>query len=240
MKAMILAAGLGTRLLPLTENKPKALVEIDGKPLIDIAIHNLIKYGFNEIVINVHHFSNLVVEYLQSKAFNADIYLSDESEELLETGGGIVKAEKFLNGTEPFLVHNVDIISDINLFDFYKRHENSIALATLAVSKRDSTRVFLFTQQMNLAGWEDRNSGKSIIMNLNETLWPFAFAGIHVINPIFFQINRSKKVFSIVEEYLRLCEKNIIKGIDLSANTIIDVGKPSNLMEATKVVNKSN
>ena len=119
MKAMIFAAGLGTRLKPLTDNKPKALVDVAGKPMLERVITNLIKYGFNEIVINVHHFGEQIIDFVNSKNFNATIHISDERGELLDTGGGILKAEKLLVSKEPFLVHNADILTDLNLADFY-------------------------------------------------------------------------------------------------------------------------
>jgi MurNAc alpha-1-phosphate uridylyltransferase len=155
MKAMILAAGLGTRLKPLTDDRPKALVEIGGVTLLELTIAKLIDNGFDEIVVNVHHFSEMLTSFIRSKDFGVKTHISDESDRLMDTGGGIVKAARFLDGSDPFLVHNVDIITDIDLRLLYDSHKQSDALATLAVGKRESSRVFLFDSNMNLSGWQN-------------------------------------------------------------------------------------
>ena len=230
MKAMILAAGLGTRLMPLTADKPKALVEIGCKTLLEYCIDNLISQGFNHTVINVHHFASMICEFLSEKKFNASIYISDESDRLLDTGGGIIHARQFLDGDEPFLVHNVDIISDINLKGFVEIHKTKDALATLAVSCRESSRVFLFDEDMLLSGWRNMLTGKSIFPNMHKTvLDAYAFAGIHVISPQIFELISTQGVFSIVDAYLNLCKDNRIVGVNLDENFILDVGKPDAL-----------
>ena len=144
MKAMILAAGLGTRLHPITNNTPKALIKINDKTLLGIAIEKLINYGFDDIVINVHHLADQVVQYIEQSNFDAKIYISDERDKLLDTGGGLKHAERFLTSDEPFLLHNVDIVSNINLRSLYNFHLNSDAISTLVVRKRESNRYFLF------------------------------------------------------------------------------------------------
>lgn len=239
MKAMILAAGLGTRLKPFTDDKPKALVQIGGRTLLENAIVKLRDNGFDEIVVNVHHFSSMIIEYLQNHDFGVKIHISDESERLLDTGGGILKASIFLNGEEPFLVHNVDIVTDINLAELFKKHISSNSLSTLAVSKRDSSRVFLFDLEMNLSGWKNNLTGKQIIPDSNRyPLEAYAFAGIHVISPDFFTLIKTKGSFSIVDAYLSLCSKNIIKGYDVSSNFVLDVGKPENIKNAEKFISQ--
>jgi len=233
MKAMILAAGLGTRLMPLTADKPKALVEVGGKSLLEHCIDNLISQGFNHIVINVHHFAPMIYEFIANRRFDASIFISDESERLLDTGGGIIHARQFLDGDEPFLVHNVDIITDINLKQLYNVQNNSQSLATLAISRRESSRVFLFDEDMQLAGWRNMLTGKSIFPNTHKTSFnAYAFSGIHVISPTIFNLVTSKGVFSIVDAYLNLCKDNIITGFDLPNNFILDVGKPDSLQLA--------
>lgn len=230
MKAMILAAGLGTRLMPFTADKPKALVEIGGKTLLEYCINNLISQGFNHIVINVHHFAPMIYEFLSEKKFNASIYISDESDRLLDTGGGIIHARQFLDGDEPFLVHNVDIISDINLKELVDIHSAKDALATLAVSRRESSRVFLFDEDMLLSGWRNMLTGKSIFPNMHKAVFDaYAFAGIHVISPQIFELISTQGVFSIVDAYLNLCKDNPIIGVNLDGNFILDVGKPDAL-----------
>lgn len=235
MKAMILAAGLGTRLMPLTADKPKALVEVGGKTLLEHCIENLISQGFTHIVVNVHHFAPMVCDFLSRHKFNASIFVSDESERLLDTGGGIIHARQFLDGEEPFLVHNVDIISDINLKELVDIHAENDALATLAVSRRESSRVFLFDEDMLLSGWRNMLTGKSIFPNMHKTvLDAYAFAGIHVISPRIFELISTQGVFSIVDAYLNLCKDNRIIGVSLDNNFILDVGKPDSLMQAKK------
>jgi len=233
MKAMILAAGLGTRLKPFTDDKPKALVEIGGITLIEHTISKLVENGFIEIVVNVHHFSQMLISFLQSRDFGAKILISDESDRLLDTGGGIFHASKFLEGDDPFLVHNVDIITDTDLKLLYNIHNNSNALATLAVGKRESSRVFLLDDEMNLSGWKNKLTNKQIIPNTShEPLTEFAFSGIHVINSEIFSLIKTTGAFSIIDTYLSLCSKYTIKGHDITNNFVVDVGKPDSISVA--------
>lgn len=239
MKAMILAAGLGTRLKPLTDDRPKALVKICDTTLIEYTILKLKENGFDEIVINVHHFASMLVDFLKAKDFGVKIHISDESDRLMDTGGGIVKAAPFLDGDEPFLVHNVDIITDIDLRMLYNAHNQSDALATLAVGKRESSRMFLFDKDMKLAGWQNNLTGKKIIPDVSrEPLTPYAFSGIHVINPSIFSLITSKGPFSIVDAYLAQCCRNAIKGYDVSNNFVLDVGKPQSIERAEEYLMK--
>lgn len=166
MKAMIFAAGLGTRLKPITDNMPKALVEVCGKTLLQRQIEELQAAGFNEIVVNIHHFAQMIRDYLAANDnFGADIYLSDESDELRDTGGGVRHASALLDDGEPFLVHNVDILSDIDLDDLYDHHlsqaiSDDTPLATIVVSPRKTARYFLFDREYNLVGWMNENTGE--------------------------------------------------------------------------------
>lgn len=235
MTALILAAGLGTRLLPLTSDRPKALVEIEGKTLLEIAINNLVRQGFSRIVVNVHHFASMVVDFLKNHEFDAEILISDESQQLLDTGGAIVFARRYLDCGEPFLVHNVDILSNIDLAQMYAAHKQSGALVSMAVSNRNSTRKLLFDCEMNLRGWRDKSKGTSIIpCEITSDLEEFAFSGIHIISPNFYNVVSQTCPFSIVNEYLNLCNCNKILGINYSQNTVLDVGKPDSLKEARK------
>lgn len=185
-KSMILAAGLGTRLYPLTKDRPKALVEYHGKTLLQIAVENLSSYGFNDIIINVHHYAEMIIEYLErNKNFGADIYISDESELLLETGGALKKASWFFDSGS-FLVHNVDIISDIDLSLLYRYHIENEHLATLAVNKRVSSRSFLMSRDKLLAGWKNNDSGEKIIVKNEPDLVEVGFTGIYVLDPHIF------------------------------------------------------
>lgn len=233
MTAFILAAGLGTRLLPLTKDRPKALVQIDGKTLLEIAINNLIRQGFSRIVVNVYHFAPMIIDYLRAHEFAAEILISDESEKLMDTGGALIFARNLLDQGEPFLVHNVDILSNIDLGEMYSTHIQSGALVSMAVSNRNSSRKLLFDNEMNLRGWRDNSKGTSIIPCGDDTdLEEFAFSGIHVVSPnIYNRVSRNEP-FSIVNEYLNLCINNKIIGINYSQNTVLDVGKPESLNEA--------
>jgi len=239
MKAMILAAGLGTRLKPLTDDKPKALVKVGDRTLLEHTIAKLVDSGFDEIIVNVHHFAKMLVSFIQSKDFGAKIYISDESDRLLNTGGGIFNAANLLNGDAPFLVHNVDIITDIDLNQLYRYHSNSDALATLAVGKRESSRVFLFDSDMNLSGWKNKLTNKQIVPNSNrEPLTEYAFAGIHVISPDIFYLIKTNGAFSIIDTYLNLCSNYVIKGYDTSNCFVVDVGKPNSISAAEEFLKK--
>lgn len=238
MRAMILAAGLGTRLLPLTADKPKALIEVNGKTLLEICINNLIGFGFTQIVVNVHHHAQQIIDFMKNNSFNAQIDISDETERLLDTGGALVHARKFLDQGDPFLVHNVDIISNIDLHYLYQYHLNSGALASLAVSKREASRVFLFDEQMALSGWRNMVTGKVILTNPSKVLTAFAFSGIHVISPEIFKHLPPKGEFSIVDAYLKISKEFLIQGVDLSHSDVIDVGKPDSLKLASQFVAK--
>jgi mannose-1-phosphate guanylyltransferase len=208
MKAMILAAGLGTRLRPLTDDRPKALVEIDGRTLLEITLTRLSKFGIREVIINVHHFADMIAEYLKARNnFGMKIELSRE-EVLLDTGGGLKKAAWFfLQDTnaidEPFLLHNVDVISTIDLARTVEIHKENQALATLAVMQRESSRQLLFDDRQRLCG-RRKGSGTDEIVRPASTLHPLAFAGVHVISPRLLGMIEQDRVFSIIDAYLDL------------------------------------
>ena len=231
MKAMILAAGRGTRLQALTENTPKALVKAGGMSLLERLIIKMKVQGVSEIVINVHHFADQITAFLQEKDyFNIPIDISDESSELLETGGGILKARPFLDDKEPFIVHNVDVLSDIDLRKVYEQHVSSGALSTLAVKSRKTSRYILFDDVLQMQGWENRSTGEQIIPGNTETsLIPMAFSGIHVMSPDIFPLFTETGRFSIIETYLRLCKDQMIKGFRHDEGLWIDAGKPEGL-----------
>ena len=236
MKAMILAAGLGTRLGTLTANCPKALVELNGKPLLSLVIQRLQLFGFNEIIINVHHFAEQIIQYLQAhNNFGLQISISDEREMLLDTGGGIKKAEWFFNNEQPFLVHNVDIVSNIDLKALYQYHLGTQAMATLACKERASSRYFLFDKQQRLCGWENIQTGeqKIAIPVSSDEVRRMAFSGIHVIRSELLRQIRQTGAFSIVDTYLQLASTNLINCYDIGDADIVDVGKPEQLQSIT-------
>jgi NDP-sugar pyrophosphorylase family protein len=240
MKVLIFAAGLGTRLKPFTETMPKALVPVAGIPMLEILIKHLQRNGISEMIINVHHFANQVIAFLkQNNNFGANIVVSDETDLLLDTGGGLKKAAWFFSDTKPFIVHNVDVISDLNYQEMLDKHLDSKSLATIAVSKRETSRYFLFDDRMQLCGWENTKSGEVRIVRPEAcNLSRYAFSGIHIINPeIFTMINRNGK-FSIVDTYLEIALTHKISGFIHSPENWVDLGKPEELLKAEKVLER--
>jgi len=249
MKAFILAAGLGTRLKPLTEYIPKALVEINGKPLLQILIEKLKQSGYTDIVINVHHFADLVIDFLNvNENFGVNIQISDEREQLLDTGGAILNARSFLENVPHFLVHNVDILSDINFSEILEHHVKSDALATIAVRDRSSDRKFLFNENLCLKGWQNTRTGEKRHCELQsseaiqdtidcfatlamtaEKLIPLAFSGIHIISSEIFKHIKQRGKFSIIDTYLNLAKTFDIGGFRHDEGFWLDVGKPEKL-----------
>lgn len=240
MKAMIFAAGLGTRLKPFTETMPKALVPVAGVPMLEVLIKHLVHSGISEIIVNVHHFAEQVIGFLkQNNNFGADICISDESDLLLDTGGGLKKAAWFFNDHKPFLVQNVDIFCDIKYAELLQFHTNSKSLVTLAVSKRETSRYLLFDNEMNLSGWENTKSGEvKIVRPGKEELTRFAFSGIHVIDPEIFKLLNTGRKFSIVDSYLEIAETHNISGFEHNPTNWVDMGKPEQLREVENIIAK--
>lgn len=232
-KAMIFAAGLGTRLKPLTNQKPKALATINGVTLLEILIRKLIKWNYLDIIINVHHFADQILQFLNQKNhFNIHIEVSDESGTLLDTGGGIQKAAGFLDGNKPFLVHNVDVITDLDLGQMAIEHEKQGSLATLAVRQRNTSRYLLLDDHGRLCGWENRKTGEKIMAVKGKTTHPVAFSGIHIMSPEILKYMNRKGPYSIIEIYLELAGEHNIIGYDHSGDFWLDVGKPEHLARA--------
>ena len=241
MKAMIFAAGLGTRLRPLTDNMPKALVPVAGKPMLQHVIERMKAAGFNEITINIHHFGEQIIDFVQAnQQFGITIHISDERGELLDTGGGIKKARPFLDGDEPFLVHNADILTDVDLRKLYQHHLDNNADATLLVSQRNTSRYLLFDNNNRLKGWINKTTGEvkpqGFSYNSNE-LSELAFGGIHVISPRLFHLLDDAQwhgKFSIIPFYLSICQKARIQGFSTEGYQWFDIGKPDTLALAEK------
>ena len=241
MKAMVLAAGLGTRLRPLTDNRPKALVEVAGRTLLEITLARLRAFGVREAIVNVHHFADMVVEYLKARHnFGMRIEISRE-EILLDTGGGLKKtAWFFLEGShpdEPFVLHNVDVLSTIDLQRMMQFHVRNQALATLAVRDRETSRYLLFDEQSALCG---RRLGRDLtaeIVRPTPQVQPLAFSGIHVLSPRLLPMLTEGGVFSIVTSYLRLAGRGErILGFRDDEYYWRDLGKHENLKRATEDV----
>ncbi len=242
MKAMILAAGLGTRLRPLTNDRPKALVEICGRTLLEITLSRLRTFGISEVIVNVHHFSDMVADYLKAKKdFGLRIEVSRE-EELLDTGGGLKKAawfflENSLAHDEPFILHNVDVISTIDLarmVDFHSEHQ---ALATLAVQERQTSRYLLFDDQRRLCGRRAGRDGTPELVHDCHQVKALAFSGVHVVSPRIFSMMTEGGAFSIIPTYLRLTagRENIL-GFRADEYYWRDLGRPENVAQAERDV----
>jgi NDP-sugar pyrophosphorylase family protein len=241
MKALIFAAGLGTRLFPLTQNKPKALCEIAGKTLLQYAIEKVSHAGYKDLIVNVHHFGDQIIDFLKSHDnFGLNIAISDEREQLLDTGGGILKASWFLEGEEPFLVYNVDVLSTIDLDQLLQVHKQNGALATLAVRERVTSRYLIFDSQMQLSGWRNIKTNEQIISRNTKEANLYAFSGIQLIEPKIFGLIQEKGSFPLIPLYLRLASERSICGFHDESSLWMDLGKPDQLLEAEKYLEENN
>jgi MurNAc alpha-1-phosphate uridylyltransferase len=234
MKAMIFAAGLGTRMRPFTDIHPKALVMVGGKTLLQRNIEYLASYQITELIINVHHFPGQIIRLLSDRqGFGSSITISDESDELVDTGGGLKKAAWFFEGSlEPFVVINCDILTDMNLGAMIGQHKKYQPEATLAVSSRSSTRNFLFDGDGLLCGWSNSGTGEKKMSREVKNYSPMAFSGIHVISPSIFSLSRMEGKFSMVDWYLELAARYPIQAFDHTGARFIDVGRPESVAKA--------
>ena len=238
MKAFILAAGLGTRLKEFTRNKPKALVEIAGKSLLQQVIEKLILYKITDITVNVHHFADQIISFLENHSYqDVQIHISDEREELLDTGGGLKKAEPFLTGNEPILIYNVDVISNLNLNLLINYHRQSDSLVTLAVRKRDTSRYLMFDKHLQLTGWKNILDNQVKISREDSfgSAVPYAFCGIQIVQPEIFGLITEIGKFPIVDLYLRLAKTQKITGFIDESTIWMDLGKTDQLHIAEKM-----
>ncbi|HWR99595.1 MAG TPA: nucleotidyltransferase family protein [Prolixibacteraceae bacterium] len=237
MKAFILAAGLGTRLYPFTSDKPKALVELKGMTLLERAIRKVNELDVTEIVVNVHHFGSQIIEFLKEKEnFHLPVTISDERDQLLDTGGAILKAHSLLGDHEPFLVYNVDILSSINLKELVAYHRDKGGIATLAVRKRETQRYLAFNSQMLLSGWRNVKTGEELMIRTDKNLQNFAFSGIQIVQPEIFPLITESGKFSIIQLYLRLAQSLEIYGYHDQSDLWMDLGKPEQLLAAEKMI----
>jgi NDP-sugar pyrophosphorylase family protein len=236
MRAMVLAAGLGTRLRPFTDDRPKALVEIEGRTLLEITLERLRRLGVREVIVNAHHFADMLIEYLRRHDFGMKIEVSHEPE-LLDTGGGLKKAAWFFleqDSGEPFLVHNVDVLSSIDLARMIASHRQGGALATLAVQQRTSSRYLLLDAALQLCGRKSGDEAPALVRRVADPQ-PFAFCGIHVISPRLFALMSEEKAFSIITSYLRLARQGEkIAGFRVDEYYWRDVGTAEALHQAAQ------
>lgn len=239
MKAMIFAAGIGSRLRPITDTIPKALLPLQQTPLLEIAIRRLLHYGFHEIIINIHHHGQQIIDFLAEKNnFGATIEISDERAALLDTGGGLKKAAHFF-GNDPFLLLNADVISNIDLAALYQHHQGSGALATLAVQHRKSPRMLLFNDARQLCGWRNVQNGAEKIARPASPLHEMAFSGIQVVHPGFFRFFPSDQdTFSIIDTYLAAAAHEKILAYPHDEDIWLDVGKPDQIEKAERVLSQ--
>ncbi|MCD8203477.1 MAG: nucleotidyltransferase family protein [Prevotella sp.] len=241
MQAMIFAAGLGTRLKPLTDTMPKALVKVGGKPMLEHTILNLKAAGCERIVVNVHHFASQITDFLTANGnFGIDIQVSDETSCLLDTGGGLKKAAPLFLPDAPILIHNVDILSNVDLRTLYIN--NVLGDATLLVSNRTTKRYLLFDNDMRLVGWTNIETGEvrspypDLRVSDSRCL---AFSGIHIFSPRLFPFMADfPDIFGIIDFYLKICDKVVIKGVEEPALKILDIGKLDTLSEAEIFINQ--
>jgi N-acetyl-alpha-D-muramate 1-phosphate uridylyltransferase len=233
MKAMLFAAGLGTRLKPWTNEHPKALAIVNGKSLLQRNIEYLQAAGIREVVVNVHHFADQIIRAVsENQGWGSTVHISDETDELLDTGGGLLKAAPFFEGEEYFVALNVDILTDLNLSKMIQHHLDMNALATLAVTDRMSNRHFLFDEEQSLVGWRQLEPFSEKIVKSSQFQIPKAFSGIHVINSSLLGKIRQQGKFSMVDVYLSLANLNFIVGFDHTGTRFLDVGKPGSLQMA--------
>jgi MurNAc alpha-1-phosphate uridylyltransferase len=226
--AMLFAAGLGSRLKPFTDYHPKALALVNQKPLLQHNLEYLKKYGFEKVIVNVHHFASQIIEFLEKNKFGIEIIISDEQDEVLETGGGLLKVKKHLQDV-PFLVMNVDILTDLDLHQLINYYNQNNVLGVLAVSDRNSSRKLFFDKNQKLVGWKNFSNNETIGKTEDLAL---AFSGIHVLNPEIFDLITETGKFSIMKTYMNLMEKHSFIGFNHSGGKLIDVGRPEAIKEA--------
>jgi NDP-sugar pyrophosphorylase family protein len=241
MKAMIFTGGLESSMHMQAADNPRALIGINGEPLLGMLIRRLAESGFNEIIINVHHFAARIRDYIYEKKFmGIRIEVSDETDLILDSGGGLKKVAWFFDDGLPFLVYNLEVLSDIDLGMLYRNHILSGALVTLVIRRRECERYMLFSESMELCGWENTETGESVMSKLHEgRLHPYAFSRIQVVNPSIFSLITERGAFPLAELYLRLASLNIIRGYPDNESIWMDLAKKEGMLEAEKLFLKN-
>jgi NDP-sugar pyrophosphorylase family protein len=235
MKAMIFSAGLGTRFKPWTDKHPKALALINGKTLLQRTIEYLQQYDITDVVVNVHHFSDQVVDaILKNDGWGSTVTISDESDELLDTGGGLLKAKHLLY-RETLLTINVDILTDLNLKYFLAKHQQENSLITLAVMDRETSRYLLFNKYNRLVGWRNKKTGEEKIVIEAKEMFEKAYSGIAIFEPGVFDLLNLTGKFSLIDVYLALASENKIAAFDHTGDKLLDVGKPESIVKAEQM-----
>ncbi len=234
--AIIFAAGLGTRFKPWTDKHPKALAIVNGKSLLQRNIEYLQQYGIRDVVVNIHHFPQQIINAIQqNKGWGSNIIISDESNEVLETGGGLIKARHLLDGASPFISLNVDILTNLDLNKMWAFHKQHKPLVTFGVTNRKSSRVLLFDENNRLCGWKNLQTSETKIAIEKPNLIEKAYSCVVIYEPQIFSLIKQKGKFSIMDSYLDLAAANIILGYDHSGDHLCDVGKPESVAVAEKL-----
>lgn len=238
MKAMIFAAGLGTRFKPFTDKHPKALAPVNGKSLLQRNIEYLQQYGIKDVVVNVHHFADQLIDAIKkSNGWGSNIIISDETDEVLETGGGLLKARKLLEGDEPFITTNADILTNLNIDHLLQYHKEQKALISFGVTNRKTSRYFLFDENNRLCGWRNTKTGEERIPVNKPGLLEKAYSCVVVFEPSIFSLIKQTGKFSLVDVYLSLAAEHKIMAYDHTGDLLVDVGKPEAVAEAEKYFN---
>jgi N-acetyl-alpha-D-muramate 1-phosphate uridylyltransferase len=233
MKAMIFAAGLGTRFKPWTDHHPKALAIVNGKSLLQRNIEYLQQYGITDVVVNVHHFADQIIDAVAiNKGWGSNVMISDERNEVLETGGGLLKARTLLEGDTPFVTINVDILTDLNLNKLLAFHQQHQPFISFGVTNRKTSRNFLFDDENRLCGWRNNSTGETKISVVKENCIEKAYSCVVVFEPKVFSLIRQQGKFSLTEPYLDLAKDHLILGYDHSGDKFVDVGKPESIAVA--------
>ena len=233
MKAMIFSAGLGTRFKPWTDSHPKALALVNGKSLLQRNIEYLQTYNIKDVVVNVHHFCDQIIDSVKAnKGWGSNVVISDESDTVLETGGGLLKAKDLLKNGEPFITLNVDILTDLDLDKLISFHKTNNPLISFGITNRKTSRYFLFDNNNRLCGWRNVNTGDEKISIDKPSLHPMAYSCVAVFQPDIFDAIQQRGKFSLTESYLSLAPEHIILGYDHSSDKLVDVGKPESVAVA--------
>jgi N-acetyl-alpha-D-muramate 1-phosphate uridylyltransferase len=241
MKAIIFAAGLGTRFKPWTDSHPKALALVNGKSLLQRNIEYLQQYGITDVVINIHHFPQQIIDAIkQNNGWGSNVIISDECNEVLETGGGLMKARNLLESDQPFISVNVDILTNLDLSKLMAFHQQHKPLVTFGVTNRKSSRLLLFDENNRLQGWKNVATGelKGPVVNFSDTekakLKEMAYSCVVIYEPQIFSLIKQQGKFSIMDSYLDLAAEHVILGYDHSGDNLVDVGKPESVAVAEK------
>lgn len=236
MKAIIFSAGLGTRFKPWTDKHPKALAIVNGKSLLQRNIEYLQLYGITDVVVNVHHFPDQIISAIETNhGWGSNILISDESNEVLETGGGLLKARPLLDNGEPFLSLNVDVLTDLDINGLWTFHQQQNSLVSFGVTRRKSSRNILLNDDHRMCGWKNSNTGEEKIVLPGYELHPFAYSCVVIYQPEIFSLIRQQGKFSIMDTYLDLAPEHLISGYDHTGDKWVDVGRPESVAVAEEL-----